>query len=84
MNTGAFPPSGSFLSDEAVHLSESGATLELLFQFIYPERHPTLERLGLAELSLLSEAVEKYEVFPAMFVCHYRMGYVTLSARLLL
>lgn len=74
VNTGAFPPFGSFPSDEAVHLSESGTTLELLFQFIYPERHPTLEQLGFAELSQLSEAVEKYEVFPAMFVCHYRMG----------
>ncbi|KAG5637533.1 hypothetical protein H0H81_004229 [Sphagnurus paluster] len=66
-NTGAFP------SAKLLPLAEDAATLELLFQFIYPQRHPYLENTPFKELSPLAEAVEKYKVFPAMHICRIRM-----------
>jgi len=69
---GFAPPDFATL-DETVHLQENSATLELLFQFMYPERHPDLELLGFKILEPLAEAAEKYEVFAAMNICKVRM-----------
>ena len=44
-------------------------TLELLFQFCYPNHHPNVEELEFDALALLAEAAEKYQVIPAMNVC---------------
>ena len=44
-------------------------TLELLFQFCYPDYHPDVESLEFDILMLLAEAAEKYQVFPAMTIC---------------
>lgn len=73
---GGFPPVGLTCSpdpDELIHLPESSTTLELLFQFIYPQRHPLLEGIGHDVLNALAEAAEKYEVYGAMGICHLRM-----------
>lgn len=59
--------------DEIVPLTESESTLELLFQFIYPQRHPDLLNLPFDILDSLAEAVEKYEVYPAMNIATVRM-----------
>jgi len=56
-----------------VDLQETSATLELLFQFIYPQRHPALDTTPFEVLAPLAEASEKYQVFPAMNICHIRM-----------
>ncbi|KAF8986311.1 hypothetical protein BDQ17DRAFT_1289695 [Cyathus striatus] len=73
-HTGAFPPA-EFTADEkeVVTLQESSETLDLLFQFIYPQRHPSLSDSAFEVLDHLAEAAEKYEVFSAMNICHIRM-----------
>ncbi|KAJ7842034.1 hypothetical protein B0H14DRAFT_2781855, partial [Mycena olivaceomarginata] len=59
-----FPPSEIPTQDEVVDLTENSETLELLFQFTYPQRHPTLDTTPCAE---------KYQVFAAMNICHIRL-----------
>jgi hypothetical protein len=56
-----------------VGLPETAVTLELLFQFIYPQRHPALDTTPFEILEPLAEAAEKYQVFPAMNICHIRL-----------
>lgn len=75
---GFSPPDGtsSSASDEIVHLTETAEVLELLFQFIYPQRQPNLKLIEFAVLSDLAEAAEKYQVFSAMETCKTSMGYV--------
>lgn len=75
-NTGAFPPSEIESDGEIVELSEVSETLELLFQFIYPQRHPSLSDSPYEVIAPLAEAAEKYEVFSAMNICQIRMLYV--------
>ncbi|KAJ3885168.1 hypothetical protein GG344DRAFT_70774 [Lentinula edodes] len=68
--TGAFPPAGTPVhTDEIVRLTESAATLEILFQFIYPRRIPSLESLDFDSLLPLAEAAEKYEVAGFVYAC---------------
>ncbi|KAJ7771440.1 hypothetical protein B0H16DRAFT_184479 [Mycena metata] len=70
-----FPPSAiSPGSGEVVDLSEPAATLDLLFQYIYPQRQPDLTEIELPLLSDLAEAVEKYQVYSAMDICKIFMG----------
>ncbi|KAJ3782856.1 hypothetical protein GGU10DRAFT_69806 [Lentinula aff. detonsa] len=69
--TGGFPPANTPSSlGEIVRLSESSTTLEILFQFVYPQRHPSLDKLGFEELLKVAEAAEKYEVFGALTATH--------------
>ncbi|KAJ7029720.1 hypothetical protein C8F04DRAFT_1115722 [Mycena alexandri] len=72
-NTEGFPPPEIATRDEVVPLSESASTLELLFQFIYPRRHPALDEIAFTDLGALAEAAEKYQVFSAMNICRIRM-----------
>jgi hypothetical protein len=74
--TAGFPPAGFDTHDEVVHLAEHSDTLELLFQFIYPRRHPDLADAKIEVLAPLAEAAEKYQVFPAINICMIRMKYV--------
>ena len=48
-------------------------TLELLFQFCYPDYRPNVEALEFEALALLAEAAEKYQVFSAMNLCKIYM-----------
>ncbi|KAJ6517072.1 hypothetical protein DFH09DRAFT_1048838 [Mycena vulgaris] len=69
-----FPPGEISTSEgEIVELLESSITLELLFQFMYPQRHPALDTTPFEILHSLAEAAEKYQVFPAMNICHIRL-----------
>ena len=70
--TGFAPPEFPALN-EIVSLPEHSSTLELLFRFMYPERHPDLECIKFDILEPLAEAAEKYEVFSAMNICKIRM-----------
>jgi len=72
-HTGGFPPAGFETCDEIVPLPEDATTLELLFQFIYPKRHPDLALTPFEILCPLAEAAEKYEVYSAMNICSIRM-----------
>ncbi|TFK37167.1 hypothetical protein BDQ12DRAFT_667120 [Crucibulum laeve] len=72
-NTGAFPPAEFNANGEVVNLTENAITLNLLFQFIYPKRHPALDSEKFDVLAPLAEAAEKYEVMDrvALFVIRY-------------
>jgi hypothetical protein len=70
-NTEGFPPPEISTGDEIVPLSESSATLEILFQFIYPRRHPALDEIAFADLAALAEAAEKYQVFASLLFWLY-------------
>lgn len=71
---GFAPPDGTLLSEgEIVPLPESADVLELLFQYIYPRRTPDLKKVRLNVLVGLAEAVEKYQVYSAMDICHICM-----------
>ncbi|KAF8056508.1 hypothetical protein FPV67DRAFT_1431193, partial [Lyophyllum atratum] len=72
-NAAAFPPAEFETRGEIVPLTEDAATLELLFQYMYPQRHPHLRDVTFNTLSRLAEAAEKYEVFAAMNICSLRM-----------
>lgn len=50
--------------------------LDLLFQFVYPKRHPDLKEVEFTLLAQLAEAAEKYEVYAAMQICKVRMDCV--------
>ncbi|KAF7359142.1 hypothetical protein MSAN_01255800 [Mycena sanguinolenta] len=71
-----FPPSTLCApgSGEVVDLSEPAATLDLLFQYIYPQRQPDLSEIELSQLAQLAEAVEKYQVYSALEICKIFMG----------
>ncbi|KAF7300351.1 hypothetical protein HMN09_00918400 [Mycena chlorophos] len=74
--TEGFPPVEHLLGEpEIVHLTEPAAILELLFEYVYPRRHPTLDgaTTPFALLAQVAEAAEKYQVFPAMTPCSMRM-----------
>ncbi|KAF8886682.1 hypothetical protein CPB84DRAFT_1684953, partial [Gymnopilus junonius] len=69
ISTGAFPGSEFNTQGEIVELTESSKVLEILFQFIYPKKHPKLKDLDFATLMEVVEVVEKYQVFSAMNTC---------------
>lgn len=72
--TGAFQLADSQTnSDEIVVLSEPAAVLMILFQFIYPQKHPRLEEGAFESLLAVAEAVEKYKIFSAMYVSETRL-----------
>jgi hypothetical protein len=54
---------------EVVQLVEPAAVLELLFQYFYPQRQPNLQLVEFEVLNRLAEAVEKYQVYPALDHC---------------
>lgn len=68
-------PPGTSPQQETVSLTEDEATLELLFQYIYPQRQPDLTKIPFELLSQLAEAAEKYQVFAAIEICNVRMRY---------
>ncbi|KZP05904.1 hypothetical protein FIBSPDRAFT_832205 [Athelia psychrophila] len=70
---GFSPPEGTTAETEVVSLTENGATLELLFQHMYPQRQPDLRKFEFKQLEDLAEAAEKYQVYTAMEICHARM-----------
>ncbi|THU77236.1 hypothetical protein K435DRAFT_878109 [Dendrothele bispora CBS 962.96] len=80
--SGGFPPAGTPSdTDEAVPLTEKASTLELLFAFVYPQRHPGLNDMSFDALLDLAEAAEKYEVYFAMSLCTLKMKeYVSTHA----
>ena len=56
-----------------IQLTETAEVLELLFEFLYPRRPPSLEELSFELLDAFTEAVEKYEVFSALAICEVYM-----------
>ncbi|KIM44436.1 hypothetical protein M413DRAFT_38665, partial [Hebeloma cylindrosporum] len=71
--TGAFPSAEFETQGELVHLTEPSNVLEVMFQFVYPRRHPRLDKQDFSTFLAIAEAVEKYEVFSAMNTCETRI-----------
>ncbi|THU85487.1 hypothetical protein K435DRAFT_764157 [Dendrothele bispora CBS 962.96] len=59
--------------DEIIPLFESSATLEILFQFIYPKDQPNLLHMDFQSVMDVAKAAEKYVVYNAMNVCQFRL-----------
>ncbi|KAK7445133.1 hypothetical protein VKT23_015001 [Stygiomarasmius scandens] len=59
--------------DEIIPLTESSATLKLLFKFVHPKDQPDLWDLEFSALMDLANAAEKYIVYNAINVCQIRM-----------
>ncbi|KAJ3769307.1 hypothetical protein FB446DRAFT_748418 [Lentinula raphanica] len=71
-NTGAFPfPNPRTNPNTVVHLPESAATLEILFQYIYPFRYSLAlpEDLDFDTFISLADAAEKYEIVGLIYAC---------------
>jgi len=68
-HTKRFPPA----LGAVIPLSETSKVLDLLFLFIYPQRHPEVERMEFETLASLAEAAEKYAVYSAMATCSLGM-----------
>jgi hypothetical protein len=47
---------------------------------MYPRNHPDLEDVPFEDLAAVAEAVEKYQVFPAMNICKPKMRCVEAFA----
>ncbi|KAK7445137.1 hypothetical protein VKT23_015005 [Stygiomarasmius scandens] len=59
--------------DEIIPLTEMSATLDLLFQFVYPKDQPDLLHLEFQAVMDLAKAAEKYVVYNAINVCQFRI-----------
>ena len=80
---GFSPPEGTIASTQlVVQLQEREETLDLLFQFMYPQRQPNLKKLEFGALSALAEATEKYQVFSALDICSVHMRFVVVVVTL--
>ncbi|KAJ7844876.1 hypothetical protein B0H14DRAFT_3868180 [Mycena olivaceomarginata] len=62
--TEGFPPSNISTQGEVVELTETSVTLELLFQFIYPQRHPALDTTPFEFLALLPRRLRNIRYSP--------------------
>ncbi|KAJ3863686.1 hypothetical protein EV359DRAFT_42657, partial [Lentinula novae-zelandiae] len=72
--SGSFPPADTEVNpNEIVRLSESGETLEILFQFMYPRRFPSLDNMKIDPLIELAGTAEKYEIFALIHVCELHL-----------
>jgi hypothetical protein len=58
---------------EKVVYNEPSNVLEILFQFIYPRKQPSLEDTDFETLMAVAEAVEKYQMCSAMNLCELRL-----------
>jgi hypothetical protein len=71
---GAFPGlhdsvNGSAAAKQMLRLDEPSSVFELVFQFVYPRRQPSIKGLGFQTILAVADAVEKYKVFAAMNLC---------------
>jgi hypothetical protein len=72
-------PDGTVSTAAQVPLSETAEVLELLFQYMYPQRAPDLKTIEFKVMVGVAEAAEKYQVYAAMELCNHYMGYVSFS-----
>ena len=73
--TGAFPGKEYETRGEVVILTEPANVLQILFQFVYPKRHPNLKDQDFETVAAIAEAAGKYEVFSAINTCIGRLMY---------
>ncbi|ESK88151.1 hypothetical protein Moror_5572 [Moniliophthora roreri MCA 2997] len=68
-----FPPAECVQGIEETDLSESAEILDMLLRFMHPHPQPDITNLPRPTLEDLAEAVEKYQIYPAMQVCKNEM-----------
>ena len=73
------PAAETYSQDGVISLPDVGDTLELLFQFMYPQRQPDLAEIEFQQLAELAEAAETYQVYAAMASCNFRMDSYVIS-----
>lgn len=78
--TGGFPPAEFETHEEIVPLTEPSSTLELLFQYVYPMPQPEILSAPFETIEAVAEAAEKYQVYPAMYICRVSMGCAPISS----
>ena len=61
---------------ELVELTEPSEVVDLLLQLMSLQEAPDLKSLDFETLSMLAEAVEKYDVFHSKATCRMLMQYV--------
>lgn len=60
-------------TNEQIPLPETAEVLELLFQYCYPRRGPSLKALSFQTLNDLTESMEKYQIYMGLEPCKERM-----------
>ncbi|KII91407.1 hypothetical protein PLICRDRAFT_38160 [Plicaturopsis crispa FD-325 SS-3] len=63
----------SVLKGDVTDLPESSEVLDILLQYMYPQRQPDLQSVSMSILKEVAEAAEKYEVFSAMEIAKLHM-----------
>lgn len=79
MHSEGFPGEEMATLNEVVNLTETSTTLELLFQYMYRQPQPDLEKVPFTVLAPLAEAAEKYRVFSAIEICKIYMRCVSFD-----
>jgi len=70
----AFPgPDMPVNQGEVIDLTESHDILAIVFDFMYPRKQADIEKMEFETVIQVAEAVEKYQVYPAMKVCEMRL-----------
>lgn len=72
---GAFPlQATSTIKDlPTIMVPEPASVLQMVFEYLRPQRYPNLDSMWGMRLSAFANAIEKYEVFAAMQLCVARM-----------
>jgi hypothetical protein len=65
--------SRSTVTLEVVDLTESSEVLDVLFQFMYRQPSPALDKVSFEVLAGVAEAAEKYQVFNVIELCKVHM-----------
>jgi len=74
--SGAFAASAASAKDDPFVLTEPSEIVDLLLRLMSLQDPPDLESLEFQTLALLTEAVEKYDVFHSKATCRLLMQYV--------
>jgi hypothetical protein len=75
-HSGVFAASATSVKDDPIIFTEPSKVVELLLQLMSLQDPPDLQPLKFETLTLLAEAVEKYEVFHSQTICRMLMQYV--------
>ncbi|KJA23514.1 hypothetical protein HYPSUDRAFT_579476 [Hypholoma sublateritium FD-334 SS-4] len=64
---------GGFTPINQQRLPEPAHVLVILFQFLYPQRHPKLTNTRFETVQALATAAERYKIFSAMHISQVRL-----------
>jgi hypothetical protein len=70
---GSFPSLPPDEPTPTICLPEPSNVLEVMFEFLFPKRYPTLQDKNFTLLISIARAVEKYQVYAAINPCCVRL-----------